>query len=227
MKLSYESIGDRYIHASDFNRWVEGYIDQKPPHQGREYQVQLLSSEQMRDLASHNLYPVIMKLHDMRHIHFAVGHPRAAAVYFASARSTYHRRYAMIAWLYEGVDRVKYQTPHEARLTRYIREKGMNLEEGMLYLGRASQAELEKIMAELDLESAFAKEFPQSWKPTIAIGEKEAVTRPEELDRQIDRFVHHQDQYRREPSKAPYYNYRLDREGGSGSDPMKDDSSIH
>lgn len=114
----------------------------------------VLEIGQIRDITSYNLWPMYLKKHDMRHIHYARSHPMAVAVMMQTSRSKNSRRYVMMGGLYEGVDRVQYT--HETALNKFFGSqiaadealginRNLDLEEAMLTLAIAPNDDLVKI----------------------------------------------------------------------------------
>lgn len=114
----------------------------------------ILQIGQIRDINSYNRWPMYIKEHDMRHVHYGLSHPMALATVFRASRSKNHVRYTMIGGMFEGVDRVQYN--HETLLNKFFgRDKGakeifgidrnVDLEEALLLLGTSSQENLIKI----------------------------------------------------------------------------------
>lgn len=136
----------------------------------------VLSIGQIRDINSYNRWPMYLKEHDMRHIHYGLSHPMALATVFRASRSKNHMRYTMIGGMFEGVDRVQYN--HETLLNKFFgRDKGakeifgidrnVDLEEALLLLGTSSQENLERIAAKSGASGQireFASELGD-WRP--------------------------------------------------------------
>jgi|GEM_PF-823751 len=131
----------------------------------------IIGRDTIREMEAHNRFPAYIS-HDMRHVHYASGHPRAAATIFTSARSKNHDRYMMQAAAYEAVDTVQYS--EETKLARYFKTKmGMDIEEGMTYISRATDDELKRIQRESDTTEAFdrIRESYVGWSPRTFPGE--------------------------------------------------------
>lgn len=217
---------DRYkgavVHLADYPVWVESYVKGVRPYSA-ENEGNILSVEDMRDLAAHNFWPVMMKPHDTRHVHYALGHPRGPVLYFMSARSMNHIRYGLMASMYEGVDTVQFS--RETFLAQYFKKKGYSLEEAMVYIGRATHAELKKIMKDTGIEEDIKSDFVEpmeGWKPSYVSGRTGAGDRPMYLQLETDLFLKYMRAYRKKQGKKAFFNYRRTLTGAA-----KDDPSIH
>lgn len=114
----------------------------------------ILTIEDIRDVTSYSLWPMYLKTHDIKHIHFSLTHPMALAAMMGATRSKNHLRYVLVAGMYEGVDRIQYA--HEKILAKYFGanlssaelfgiKRNMDLEEAMLTLSILPTHQLEKI----------------------------------------------------------------------------------
>lgn len=138
----------------------------------------VLTLSDIRDITSYNLWPMYLKEHDMRHVHYALSHPMALAVMMRSTRSQNHLRYTMMGGLYEGVDRVQYT--HETDINQFFATKladsdyhgikrNMDLEEAMITVALASSDDLKLLSEKAGITqtmSRFVNEV-QNWKPKI------------------------------------------------------------
>ena len=130
----------------------------------------------IRDITSYNLWPMYLKEHDMRHIHYGLTHPMALAAMMQTTRSKNHRRYVMMGGLYEGVDRVQYT--HETALNKFFGEqigasdvldikRNLDLEEAMLTLAIVADDDLVRIAKATGAEgqiNGFMSDLG-NWKP--------------------------------------------------------------
>jgi hypothetical protein len=135
----------------------------------------------IRDIEAYNLWPMYLKEHDMRHIHYGYSHPMALAVMMESARSKEHVRFVMMGSLYEGVDRVQYS--HETAINKWFSsqvgssellgiERNMDLEEAMITIALSSEDDLWKIAKNMGHESSVRGWVDElkDWKPKIVEG---------------------------------------------------------
>lgn len=136
----------------------------------------ILSISDIRDVTSYSLWPMYLKSHDIRHIHFALTHPMALASMMNVTRSKNHLRYVLLAGLYEGVDRVQYG--HETALNKFFGtelstkklfgiKRNMDLEEAMLTLAILPKAELNKVakLADVDIDDGWLFNGIKDWQP--------------------------------------------------------------
>jgi hypothetical protein len=122
----------------------------------------VISVRDIRDIESYNLWPMYLKEHDMRHIHYGYSHPMALGVMMKSARSKEHLRFVMMGSIYEGVDRVQYS--HETAINKWFSQsigasdiynidRNMDLEEAMITLAISSEDDLWKVAKAMGHES--------------------------------------------------------------------------
>src|SRR5690606_21209524 len=74
------------IHPDDYLAYVRGFVENGAPYTTHPFsQGQgVLNITRMRDIASHNMWPLELQPHDFKHVHYALSHPRALGVYFKS-----------------------------------------------------------------------------------------------------------------------------------------------
>jgi hypothetical protein len=143
----------KFLRLQDMQPYIESYIKQDNGKYWTEipdYGQGILDFKDIRDTASHNMWVIEFKGHDIRHAHFLLGHPYATNAYFRAARSKNADRYTIMAGLFEGVDWAQYSW--ENRITSHFTEKGMTLEEAMLYVGIMPTSKLRELETELDLD---------------------------------------------------------------------------
>lgn len=153
-----------YSHITEFFELTKSYIEAKAPYKDiPESGAGVLRFSDIRDIESHNYFPVEFKGHDIRHIHFSSGHPYSIGTVWSAARSKNHLRYVLISGLFEGVDTVQYSW--ERNLTRHFRGKGLMLEEALMEVALMRQAEIESLATEVGANSV-AIEFA-TWVPNV------------------------------------------------------------
>lgn len=152
-KLAMVAKDVKFVSIQELHEYVESYVKRddgaysKIPDHGQG----ILEVKDIRDAASHNLWVLEMKGHDMKHGHFLLGHPWAANAYFKTARSTLPNRLAIIGGLFEGVDVAQYSW--ETQITSHFkRSKRMGLEEAMLYVAMISPKKLHELEKQIGLE---------------------------------------------------------------------------
>ncbi|MGK0367936.1 MAG: hypothetical protein ACI9QD_001076 [Thermoproteota archaeon] len=176
-----------HMGIHDYEKYVDSYIHwRKKPNSAKaklfrkidEGNLGILEIDEIRDINAYNLWPMYLKEHDMRHIHYGMSHPMALATVMQTARSKSHIRYTMMGGLYEGVDRIQYS--HEQALNEWfstaIRQssavninRNMDLEESLMTIGLSSQKDLKKIAKSSDSWDdiqEFSEEL-KGWKPKI------------------------------------------------------------
>ena len=104
----------------------------------------ILSIKEYRDIVSKNTFPLFIKRHDMRHIHYATSHPRALGTVMGSTRSQNHLRFSQLGGMYEAIETNQYG--FESSIAEYFSKeikdnsflmlkRNMDLEESMITLG--------------------------------------------------------------------------------------------
>jgi hypothetical protein len=173
----YEKYVDSYVHwkkAPD-SAGAKLFEDIDPGSLG------ILSIHDIRDVNSYNLWPMYLKEHDMRHIHYGMSHPMALATVMQSTRSKSSLRYTMMGGLFEGVDRNQYS--HETALNKWFStgvsgsdvlniKRNMDLEEALITIGLSSQKDLElisKATGSWDSMKSFVRDL-EGWKPKYVEG---------------------------------------------------------
>lgn len=197
----------------DYKKYVKSYIDQTPNY-GDVKAGPLLSHKEYREIVAHNLWPIYLKPHDMRHAHWALSHPLGLAAIFSTYRSKNHFRYALMTAMYEGVDRIQYS--QETALARYMRmEMGFDLEQAVLYLGSASPKTLRKIAKDsgttddfLGVAEVYKNWIPQKSDKFPALG-KNKVSLEHDIDRMVQTFL----KYQKDKAMEPYLKYQIDPHG--------------
>jgi hypothetical protein len=215
-RLSFETdpvLAQRYVQLSCFVEWAESYVDRKPPHATTAFdeEPEPLPISLIRDLVSHNSSPVVMELHDSRHIHFSIGHPEGPALYYMSARSENIQRFALLSSLFETIDKLEFLYPFELAVRNYFKEQGFTyIQDAMILVGRASPQLIRDIVARIGLTEVFEERFPSDWRPAIAQTD-DAHSITAKLNSEVDSFVSTQRRYRCDPEKARYWSYRPNR----------------
>lgn len=211
-----------YVHIADFLDFSRSYIKNEPPYsdvpsQGRG----ILDYKDIRDIESHNLFPVEFKGHDVLHVHYSLGHPLALAMLWTSARSKNHRRYVLMSGLFEGVDTFQYFW--ESRLTSHFRSLGLELEEAMIQVGLMTSDELDLMIEKVDARSV-VHDF-KDWMPK-AQGEFTGRGRHGQgLDEEVVRAVVNGESYLADKNLNWVTNYSRLRLNSNGS--TESDHSIH
>ncbi len=148
----------------------------------------VVSFKEYRDCVAMNLWLFTLEGHDLKHIHFANAHPMAGAAMFRLTRSKNHLRYFLVAALYEGVDTVQYG--FESALARHFSEQGMSLEQAMIHLASAPQAELREIAIKIGKNPDYGDSQLSDWKPSLIAADQlpSNATTPEKLEQDILKF---------------------------------------
>jgi hypothetical protein len=230
--LSFESdpiLARRYRHLSSFVEWAESYIDRKAPHATAVFDQdpKPLPIGLIRDLVSHNSSPLVMELHDSRHIHFSIGHPEGPALYFMAARSENIQRFALLSSLFETIDKLEFLYPFELTVRNYFREQGFTyIQDAMIFVARSSPEVIKSIVSEIQLTDVFEEKLSPHWRPSIARTD-DLNSIAARLNSEVDTFVDSQRRYRINPEKARYVSYRPSRSMPDGVTELIDEDFIH
>jgi hypothetical protein len=209
-----------FVHSDDYLRYTEGYIDNKEPWTNHPWGGSVINLSDIRDGASHNYFPLQLNPHDMRHIHYATGHPRPLAVYMKTARSHNHMRFMLEGAMYEGVDSVQFY--HETQIAQYMANtRHMDLEEAMVFIAKATKEEMDQIIDGANIRVAMESGATShaTWTPTTH-GDIQATHNGKPLDQEIDEFVDRHWGYLQRPELRKYTNFAT--APGTGANRQKD-----
>ena len=209
------------VRLNQYPDYTRGFVDGTPPYTDHVGwgTGSVLQIGEYRDVVSHNLWPMWLKPHDMHHVHFAYGHPKAVGLYFKSTRSKNPKRFVMMAGMYEGVDTVQYA--HETSLAKYFSNSmKMGLEDSMLWIGKASDQELNRIISAAQIDITRFTQPLEGWVPKVKIGFEGSTEK--ELDQEIFDFVQNSEAALKDPTKAKYTNYHRASPDTQGSTWDKD-----
>jgi hypothetical protein len=155
-----------HIRIDQYKEYTIAFKNNTAPYNGLDMSGgTIITRTHIRDMESLNRFPVYIT-HDMKHVRHGLIQERYMTTLFESARSKNHLRYAMLSALSEGADSVQYA--EERALCKYMKSQGYDLEQAILYLGRASNAELKRIAEATGHASQFnslASKF-DNWVPT-------------------------------------------------------------
>lgn len=214
--LEYNS-EETHLAYPDYEKYVKGYVKNKAPYTNIESNAGLLTRDDIRDIQTYNLWPIYMLPHDIKHVHFGISHPLAMATVLKSARSKNHLRYVMISALFEGVENVQYF--EETALCRYMaNELGMELEEAMVYLGRATEEELKKIAKKTGYQDDFfelVKDF-KNYKPKKSGNFQGLGTTGTSLEEELDDMVKNLRKLENKSGIKAVMKYTVDPENPGG-----------
>lgn len=211
-----------YVDVKDYMKYVKGYIDDKPPWTTHPWGGSVLNQIDIRDGASHNMFPLQLNPHDMHHIHYAIGHPRPVAVYFKAARSHNAERFVTIGAMYEGVDNVQYS--HEQQIAKYFaQQRDMDLEDAMVWIAKATKKDLDAMKDAAGITADIASGVQQlgDWAPT-KVGKFDGKGWLGSLDDDVDGMVNEFEGYLQRPALNKYTYYARDPVSGQAPDHQKD-----
>jgi len=198
LRLLDTSNGGQLIRPNEYKKWVSSYVNKEGVYQSMLPSSHgVISFKDYRNLTANNLWPLFLKNHDIRHVHYSVSHPKVMAIILANARSKNHKRYFLLSALFEGVDTVQYT--HERRLSKYFNSKGLTLEQAMMYLSRATESELNKVIDESNINyrvNSFLQNMA-SFKP-LNPTEHNNTNRQKYLQREVDQMLEEFHRYSKE-----------------------------
>ncbi len=180
-----------HMTLDEYPKYVESYLDSvMDAKMGKKRLFNSIDSGSLgvlgigdiRDITSYNLWPMYLKEHDMRHVHYGLSHPLALAVMMRATRSKVPLRYTMLGGLYEGVDRVQYS--QETAINEFFAQdltrsdvmpeikRDMDLEEAMITLAYVPKAILDAICDKVNYGSNFQSfaEDLENWRPKVVSG---------------------------------------------------------
>ncbi|MFA6239159.1 MAG: hypothetical protein WC635_17605 [Bacteriovorax sp.] len=199
-----------HINYKQYKKYTLAFEKNEPP-----YTTAIAASNQnvinridIRQMETHNLFPVYFG-HDMTHVRYALNHERYFPMLFGASRSKNHLRYVMMGALAEGVDRAQYS--EERILCRYFRDiKKLNLEEGVLWIARASEQDLIDVATEIGKKDIFvelAKDF-EGWAPVASKKYPTMGVSGLKLDEELDQIFGEMREYHTDPDLVEMYKKR-------------------
>lgn len=214
------------LHINKFNDLVESYVDGTGGYRDLPQDGGFLSWPEIRGLYSNNSWAIGLRDHDMYHLHYSYGHPYYLAINFHTSRSINDRRYAMISTLWEAVD--TFRTGYESTIANYFKQKGMTAEEAMLYLGTASEKELDKLEESFgsytQLTSLNELSYSGGWRPAkTKFGRNTTNYNEQTFAAEIQDFINDSIERMKNPNNKKYGNYHRRGPGVAGA---RDESAI-
>lgn len=211
---------DTAVHITNFHKLVESYIDGTSMYTDINNTGNLLKWTEIRNLYSNNSWIIEIKNHDMYHLHYSYGHPYYLAVNLHTSRSINDRRYALISTLWEAVD--NFRTGYEEAVANYFKDKNMSAEEGMLFLGSATEAQLAEVEAVVGpytrLNSLDELAYSSGWRPArTPFGRPNARYGSDIVTQEIEAYINDSLTRMAKPENKKYVNYH--REGPGKSAP--------
>lgn len=156
------------LHYDKIHDLVESYVDGTAGYRDLPQDGGFLTWTEIRGLYANNSWAVGLRDHDMYHLHYSYGHPYYFAVNMHTSRSINDRRYAMTSSLWEAVD--TFRTSYENAIARYFKAKNMTAEEAMLFLGSATEKELDAIDRDAGTHTSISSltemSYANGWRPT-------------------------------------------------------------
>lgn len=158
-----------HINYKQYKKYVTGFENNAPPYTTLDTTGgTIIGRPDIREMEAHNLFPVYIP-HDMKHIQQALYHERYLPMLFGAARGKNHKRYVMMAALAEGADTVQF-SEESAICTYFDQVKKLNLEEGVMWIARASDEELDELATTIGYKDTFdqlASSYAE-WVPPVS-----------------------------------------------------------
>lgn len=200
-----------HINYKQYKEYTIAFEQNKPPYTKaiEDSTESVIDRVDIREIEVHNLFPVYFA-HDMTHVRYALNHERYFPVLFGAARSKNHLRYVMMGALAEGVDKAQYS--EEALLCRHFRDvKKLDLEEGLLWIARASNEDLLELAAEIGKKEAF-EDLAKNFKEWVPKASKKYTTKGVsglKLDEEGDQIFGEMRQHHSDPDLKNIYKNRI------------------
>ena len=214
------------IRPSEYWEWVQSYISNTGKYKDSNPNRGVIGAAEYRDITSHNHWPVYLKDHDIRHIHYALSHPKAMAVLLTSMRSTNHKRSALLSAIFEGVDHVQFG--YESRLAKYMStQRGMTLEQAMLHIAKASNGELNRIIEEAKIKEDINDVVNElnGWKPKLGGEFSELGPKEKKYELEVDEMLESFHRFSKEGSEMDRRTLEYTQNPKSETGPITPESS--
>lgn len=215
------------VHITGFHALVRSYIDGTSTYANMGGSSSVLQWPSIRHLYANNSWIIGIKHHDMYHLHYAYGHPYYLAVNFHTSRSMNDRRYILASALWESVD--TFRTDFEKAVADYFRGRRMSPEEGMLFLGSATNREItaiETYVAERTSDTDYVNQisFSEGWRPLLTrFGRNRTDYNESTFLSEVNNFVNQSLELMADPSQRRYINFHRD---GPGQSTNRDQNTI-
>lgn len=206
---------DSILRMDQFLDYVEHYVDGSKKYTDDIPAGGFLDWPGIRDLYANNSWIIGIKDHDMYHLHYSYGHPYYLAVNMMASRTVNDRRYILTSALWEAVD--DFRSTLESSISKYYSKKGMTAEQGMLDLGTASEAKLEKIVQEIygiDYVDGGIMYSTKAWRPAAhKFGRATAPKDHSVYVDEINSFVNDALKRSNKPANSKYRKYHRNGPG--------------
>ena len=208
------------IHFDDYPEMVKNYVDKTDKYQSIQGNSGVIRRQDMRQTMAHNHWPVDLLPHDMRHVHYALGHPIAVSNVFRAARSRNNLRYVLSSALYEAVDH--FQFLEETMVIKYYaQERNATVELGLVYTGWVPTKELIRVAQASETFDEFqniANSF-QSWRPETSNQWPLSSRHGNDIEDDILAMITSFYTLSKDPKWRRYTNYQIEPQiGGSNTD---------
>lgn len=214
------------IHINKLHDLAESYIDGTSMYRDLPQDGGFLSWPEIRGLYTNNSWSIGIRDHDMYHIHYSYGHPYYLAVNMHSSRTINDRRYLMISSLWEAVD--TFRTGYESAIATFVQNKRMTVEEGMLFIGSATEKELDAIEREIgshdQVRSYNELSYQNGWRPNrTKFGRRTATPNQEVYLQEITDFINTSIEKLKQAGNKKYANYHR---RGPGQTSDRDEAGV-
>lgn len=214
------------LHINKFHELTESYVDGSALYRDLPQDGGFLGWVEIRGLYANNSWAIGLRNHDMYHIHYSYGHPYYLAVNMQTSRSINDRRYLMVSSFWEAVD--TFRTGYEDSIAGYFKRKRMTAEEGMLFLGSATEKELDEIDRAIgttdSVNSRSELSYGLGWRPTkTKFGRGNTNYNEKTFAAEIESFINTSLEKLKDSNNKKYYNYHRKGPGVAGA---RDESAI-
>ncbi|MEK6627217.1 MAG: hypothetical protein AABY53_01195 [Bdellovibrionota bacterium] len=211
------------VQINKFHKLVESYIDNSTTYRNLSNDGNIIDWPEIRRLYTNNSWTVGLRPHDMYHLHYSYGHPYYLAVNLHTSRSINDRRYIMTSTLWESVD--TFRTSYESSIANYFKSKNMSPQEAMLFIGRATEKELDTIEQTIGSHTTAPNyndlAYTSGWRPIkTSFGRGRSPTE-NVLLKEVADFINTSLDKMKDPENKKYINYH--RQGPGMTSPRDAD----
>ncbi len=197
-----------FISVKEIVPWVNSFIKNEGVYPESASHSGVIGWPEIRDTLAQGIWLSELKPHDMKHLRFSMNHPYFIATVYRAARSGNDLRYMTISGLWESVD--TFRTTYESNIAKYFKQKGMALEEAILFLGTATQAQLKEVHDAAGGDAGYTRRADityGTWKIKALPGSLKARQGSDSFDENINTMIR---EIKKAVKESPegYYNYR-------------------
>lgn len=197
------------MHINKFHKLAESYIDNSTAYRNLPNDGGIIQWAEIRGLYTNNSWTVALRPHDVYHLHYAYGHPYYLGVQLHASRSINDRRYTLISNLWESVD--TFRTSYESSVANYFKSKNMSPQEGMLFLGSATEKEMNAVEQAVGSHTTAPNfndlAYANGWRPTKTNFGRSQNPTESTLLKEVADFINTSLDKMKDPKNKKYVNY--------------------